>query len=97
MAGTVNPMTRRRDRDKDEHMDMGRTAFCDRRSRPGTDRMSSGGLRAQPHFHFPTPSRRQGHQWLESGGSVIPLRVSSGLPPDSCAGVSPQQPDHCIL
>jgi len=74
---------------QDEHMDMSRTAFCDRRSRPGTDRMSSGGLRAQPHFHFPTPSRRQGHQWLESGGSVIPLRVSSGLSPDSCAGVSP--------
>jgi len=55
----------------------------------GTDRTLSGGLRAQPHLRFPTPSRYQWHQWLESGGSVIPLRVSSGLSPDSCAGESP--------
>lgn len=66
---------------------MAKLAFCDRRARPGNNRASSGGLRARLRLRSRRLPSAHGASGSSRGGSVIPLRVSSGFSPDSSAGV----------
>jgi len=66
---------------------MAKLAFCDQRARPGNNRASSGGLRARLRLRSRRLPSAHGASGSSRGGSVIPLRVSSGFSPDSSAGV----------